>query len=68
MDWRYAFIGFVRYVGAAALTAALAWLGDAANLVFLPPAVAALIAAMALAVEHTIESSTGKALFGSVKA
>lgn len=68
MDTKYAFIGFLRAFGLVLLTAALTYLGDAANLAFLEPQVALLISGIALAIEHAIESRTGNALFGAVRA
>lgn len=68
MDTKYAFIGFARGLGVVVLTAVLSYLGAADHLTFLNPAVAALVSAVALAIENAIESGTGKALFGLVRA
>lgn len=64
-----AFLGFIRGIGFAVLVAILTFVGNAANLSgVLNPATASLIAALALAIEHAIQGSTGNALFGMVKA
>lgn len=68
MDIKYLLIGFARGLGVVVITAVLSYLGIADHLAFLPPWVAALVAAVALATEHAIESKTGNALFGAIKA
>lgn len=61
-------LGLLRGLGFALITAALSYLGHAENLTYLSPTVATVVAMVVLAIEHSIESSTGKALFGAVKA
>jgi hypothetical protein len=60
-------LGALRGLGVAVLIAILSWLGNAANLPFLNPETATLVAAVALAIEHQIEAKTGKALFGAAR-
>jgi hypothetical protein len=67
IDWRYAFVGFLRAIGFVVLTAVLSYVGDAANLAFLSPQVSLVVASLAMALEHAIEAKTGKALLGTVK-
>lgn len=62
-----AVLGFLRALGTVALTAVLTYLGDATHLNgIVSGGIATLIAAIALGIEHNIESNSGKALFGSV--
>lgn len=68
MDIKYLLIGFARGLGVVVITAVLSYLGIADHLAFLPPWVAVMVAAAALATEHAIESKTGNALFGAIKA
>jgi hypothetical protein len=68
MDIKYALIGIARGLGVVVLTAALSYLGNVDNLTVLSPNIALVISLVALAIEHAIESSTGRALFGAVKA
>lgn len=68
MDKKYALIGFARGIFIVILTAFLSYVGKADNLTFLDPGTATLIAAIALGVEHIIESATGRAFFGAIKA
>ena len=67
MDYKYAFIGFLRALGFVLLTTGLTFVGDTANLAWLPPQAALLISGIALAIEHAIEARSGKALFGAAK-
>ena len=64
-------LGFLRGLGMAILFAILTFLGNAVNLggIF-SPVVAGIIASAALAWEHSLAaaSTTGKALFGLVRA
>jgi hypothetical protein len=60
-------LGFIRGIGVVALTAVLAYVGDATHLGFLNSPIAALISAAALALEQSIEGRTGSALFGAVR-
>jgi hypothetical protein len=62
-----ALLGFIRGISFAALTAVLSYVGVAEHLSFLNPAIASLIAALALAAEHAIADNTGKALFGAAR-
>lgn len=60
-------LGFVRAIGVAILLFVLSYLGDASHLNgVVSDSIATVIAALALAIEHNIESNTGKALFGRV--
>lgn len=68
MDTQYAFVGFLRTIGILLLVTFLSYIGVADNLTFLNPVSASLVAGLAMALEHLIESSTGRALFGAVKA
>lgn len=61
-------IGFVRGLGSVVLFTVLAYVGQADHLTFLSPVAAGLVSAIALAIEGAIQSGTGKALFGTVKA
>ena len=50
------------------LIAVLNWFGDATNLAgIFSPAVDSIIAMIALAIEHSMASQTGSALFGAIK-
>jgi hypothetical protein len=61
-------LGFVRALGTVALVAVLSYLGDAAHLSgIVSDSLATVIAALALGLEHSIESQTGNGLFGAVK-
>jgi hypothetical protein len=61
-------LGFVRALGTVAVVAVLSYLGDAAHLNgIVSESVAAIIAALALGLEHSIEEKTGNGLFGAVK-
>lgn len=61
-------LGFLRALGFALLTALLNFLANVTNLNgIVTPGVAAIIAALALSLEHGIASKTGSALFGAVK-
>lgn len=63
-----AWLGFLRAIGVAIVYAVLSYIGDASHLTpVVSDSVAGIIAALALALEHSIEGSTGKALFGSVR-
>ena len=59
-------LGFLRGLGFVVLTAVLGYVGNAANLSFLNPTVAGLIAAVVLAAEHAYAAKTGSGLFGAV--
>ncbi len=62
-----ALLGFLRGVLFAVVVAILTYLGDATNLSnLLNPTTASVVAALALAIEHSIEAKTGNALFGTV--
>lgn len=63
-----AIIGFLRALGIVIITAVLSYLGSADHLSFLSPAVAALIAGLAGALEAVIQGQTGRALLGAVRA
>jgi len=61
-------LGFIRAIGTVVLMSVLTYLGDSAHLNGIVSATAAtIISALALALEHSIESSTGNALFGAVR-
>jgi hypothetical protein len=61
-------LGFLRGLGVIVLAAVLTYIGDATNLQgILTPRSSALIAMIALSIEHSIEGKTGNALFGAVK-
>lgn len=62
-----ALIGFARAIGVVVLTSVLSYVGVVDHLAFLNPAIATIISALALALEHVVEASTGKALFGAVR-
>ena len=68
MDIKYAFIGVLRGAGFIALAAFLNYLGDVSHLAVLGGPWPIIISTLALALEHEIESRTGKALFGTVRA
>jgi hypothetical protein len=60
-----AWLGVIRGLGMVIALPLLTYLGDAAHLSSVAsPIVASVIAIIALSLEHTIESETGKALFG----
>lgn len=59
-------LGFIRSVGSIAIFAILNYVGDASHLNGIVSAgSAALVAGLALSLEHYIEASTGSALFGT---
>lgn len=59
--------GFIHGIAIALLSAVLIYLGDASHLtMWVSVPTATLIAALAMAIEENIQSSTGKALFGTV--
>ena len=60
-------LGALRGAGVAAIIAVLSYFGSADHLGFLNPTTASLVAMVVLAIEHSIEASTGKALFGAAK-
>lgn len=61
-------LGFLRVIAYSVIGAILLVLENAANLHgIVPDGVAVLIAALAGAIDHNIESSSGKALFGNVR-
>lgn len=61
-------IGFLRALGVVILTAVLSYLGDASHLNgVVSTSIAALISAIALGLEHSIEEKKGTALFGAVR-
>lgn len=61
-------LGFIRAIGVVVLVSVLTYLGDASHLSGIASeGLATLIAALALAVEHAIENSSGNALFGAVR-
>lgn len=61
-------LGLIRGLGIAVLMAVLTYVGDASHLSgVLSTSIAAIVSAVALMVEHSIEGSTGKALFGTVR-
>lgn len=63
-----ALLGALRAIGILVLVTILSYLGDATHVAFLgSPWLEGAIATIALAIEHSIEGSTGKALFGAVK-
>ncbi len=60
-------LGIIRGLGTAVIVCVLAYFGDAAHLNgIVSDALASVIAAIALAIEHHIEAGGGGALFGSV--
>lgn len=60
-------LGFIRAIGTVVLMAVLTYLGNQANLNgVVDTGLAAIISGIALAIEHSIEAKTGKALFGAV--
>lgn len=62
-----AVLAVLQALGLAVLEAVLAFLANAANLQGLVnPQMAALVAAVALALENSIYNSTGKSLLGTV--
>lgn len=63
-----ALLGFCRAIGVVVLSSVLAYIGDAAHLNGIVDGVlATIISGAALALEHSIEQSSGNALFGAVK-
>lgn len=63
-----AVLGVIRGLGVAVLAAIVHFIAVAANLEgVVSPQVAAIIAAIALGIEHNIESKGGGSLFGAVK-
>lgn len=46
--------------------AVVSYVADTANLGFLSPAVATIVAGLASAIESSIKANTGKALFGAI--
>jgi hypothetical protein len=59
-------LGFLRGLGFALLAAALTYIGNATNLSgILSPAIASLVAMIALGLEHSM-SPNGTALFGTI--
>lgn len=61
-------LGALRALGVVVLMAVLTFFGNTANLngVF-STSVAAIISMIALALEHSLEASTGNAMFGAVR-
>lgn len=59
--------GFLRGLGMAFIFALLTFIGNEANLAFLNPGTAAIVASLALWLEGALKNSTGGALFGAVK-
>ena len=60
-------IGFLQAIGLALILTVLSFLANAANLQGLVnPEMATLVAAVALAIENTINAKNGKSLFGLV--
>ena len=60
-------IGFLQAIGLALILTILSFLANAANLQGLVnPEMATLVAAVALAIENTINAKNGKSLFGLV--
>ncbi len=63
-----ALLGLIRGVGTAVIMAIATYLANAANLNGIVGAgTGAIIAGIALMVEHVIEGQTGNALFGAVR-
>ncbi len=63
-----ALLGFIRALGVVVLAAILNYLGDVSHLtIILNPYTASIISALALALENSMESRTGNALFGAVE-
>ncbi len=61
-------LGFIRALGVAVVMAILSFLGDAAHLSgIVSQSVAGIIAALALAAEHSMEAKGNGALFGAVR-
>ena len=62
-----AILGGLRALGVVIIMAVLGWFGNATNLAgIFNPAVNSVIAMIALAIEHSMASSTGTAVFGMV--
>lgn len=60
-------LGLLRGIGTTILFAVLTYLGDASHLLgVFSPEVAAVIAGIVLAIEHSVENKTGGAFFGAV--
>ena len=63
-----AILGFIRGIAVVVLTGVLTYVGDASHLTGVTtPYIAAIVSALALALENHIEGKTGKAAFGAVK-
>lgn len=63
-----ALLGVLRTLFVVVILAVVGFFADASHLNgIVSEGLAALIAAVALAIEHAIEGSTGNALFGAVK-
>lgn len=63
-----AVLGLIRALGTVVVLAVVAFLANAANIApVFGDSLAVVIASVALAVEHAIEASNGKALFGAVR-
>jgi hypothetical protein len=61
-------LGFIRALGVAVVMAIVSYLADVPHLNgVVSTSAAVIISAIALAIEHSIASSTGKALFGAVR-
>jgi hypothetical protein len=61
-------LGFIRALGVSVIFAALAFIGNAANLNgVVPEGLAAIISMIALSIEHSMEAKGKGALFGAVR-
>ncbi len=60
-------LGSLRGLGVVLLAALLTYMGNTANLPFLSPEVAGIVAALALGIENHITAKTGSALFGAFR-
>lgn len=61
-------LGFVRGIGTVVLFAVVAYFADAAHLNgIVSPAIAAIVASLALSFENYLAGKSDKALFGAVK-
>ena len=58
--------GFLKGLMLVVVLAVVDYLANSANLGFLSPAVATIVAGIASAIESSIKADTGKALFGAV--
>lgn len=69
MNLNPAVLGLIRGLGAAVLFAVVSYFADAGNLhgIVSNDGLAALIAAIALGIEHNMEAKGKGALFGAVK-